>query len=92
MVLLHGDEIVAIASKHGAELVRVFGSRSRGDARPESDVDLLVRLAPGRDLLDLCAMRAELEESFGLRFDVVSERGLSPYLRERILREAQVLA
>jgi len=92
MTLPHGDEIVAIAAKHGAELVRVFGSRARGDARPESDVDLLVRLAPDRDLLDLCAMRAELEERFGMHFDVVSERGLSPYLRERILGEAQVLA
>jgi len=85
-------DILAIAAKHGAEHVRLFGSRATGHARAESDVDLLVRLRPGRDLLDLVSLRDELEATTGLTFDVVTERGLSPYLRDRILREARPLS
>ena len=46
-------EIREIAAKHGARNVRVFGSVARGDARPDSDVDFLVDMEPGRTLLDL---------------------------------------
>jgi predicted nucleotidyltransferase len=89
---LPADVIVAVAARHGAHRVRVFGSRARGDARPDSDVDLLVRLDEGRDLLDLIALRQELEDRFGLRFDVVTEAALSPHLRERVLESARELA
>jgi hypothetical protein len=71
--------------------VRLFGSRAKGRERPDSDVDLLVRMAPGRDLLDLIELRDELERTVGLRFDVVTEAALSPYMRERVLREALAL-
>ena len=47
------DEIREIAAKHGARNVRVFGSVARGDARPDSDVDFLVDMEPGRTLLDV---------------------------------------
>lgn len=68
--------------------MRVFGSRVRGDATRASDLDLLVSLEPGRSLLDVVAIRQDLEDLLGYSVDVVTEGGLSPYLRDRILAEA----
>ena len=82
-------EIGRIARTHGAMSVRVFGSRARGDESPGSDLDLLVRLEPGRSLLDLIAIKQDLEDMLHCAVDVVSEAGLSPYLRDRILAEAR---
>ena len=81
-------EILRVARIHGAQHVRVFGSRARETARPDSDLDLLIDLEPGRDLLDLVAMKQDLEDLLGLRVDVVSSACLSPYLREAVIREA----
>jgi hypothetical protein len=65
------EEILRIAGAHGAQNVRVFGSVSRGEAGTESDVDLLVKLEPGRSLLDLIAIKQELEDLLGREVDVV---------------------
>jgi predicted nucleotidyltransferase len=85
------QEIQEVASAHGAESVRVFGSVARGEGRPDSDVDLLIKLEPGRDLLDLVAIKQDLQDLLGFEVDVVEEGGLSPYLRDRILDEARPL-
>ena len=55
--------IMALADKHGAHSVQVFGSVARGDSGSESDVDLLVKMEEGRSLLDLSAMVLDLEDS-----------------------------
>ena len=81
-------EILRLAALHGARSVRVFGSAARGEARPDSDIDLLVDLEPGRSLLDLVALKQDLEDLLGRRVDVVTVSGVSPYLREQILRDA----
>ena len=85
------EEIRQIARHHGAHRVRVFGSRARGEAGTSSDVDLLVDFEPGRDLLDLVALKQDLEQLLGCHVDVVEEEGLSPYLRRRVVGEARVL-
>jgi uncharacterized protein len=82
------EEILRIAAKHGAYHVRVFGSVARGEARADSDVDLLVELSPGRSLLDHAALQIELEELLGRKVDVVTEQGLKTRVRDRVLREA----
>jgi len=81
-------ELAAIAAKAGVCSVRMFGSGARGDSDPDSDLDLVVRLEPGRGLLELAAFKLELEALLGCRVDVVTEAGLSPYLRDQILRES----
>jgi len=84
--------ILAVARAHGATSVRLFGSRARGDATPGSDIDLLVTLEDGRSLLDLVAIKQDLEDLLGSRVDVVTENALSPRIRPRILAEATLLA
>ena len=82
---------MALADKHGAHSVRVFGSVARGDSGAESDVDLLVKMEEGRSLLDLSAMTLDLKELLGVNVDVVSEDGLYWFLRRKILKEAMPL-
>ena len=85
------SEILDRASEHGARNVRVFGSAARGDAGPASDVDLLVEMEPGRSMLDFVGLWQELEDLHGLKVYLISEGGISPHLREKILSEAVAL-
>jgi predicted nucleotidyltransferase len=85
------EEIRRIASAHGAGNVRVFGSTGRGEYDTTSDLDLLVDMAEGRGLFDLIALSNDLKESLGVEIDVVTEAGLSPYIRDRVLDEAVAL-
>ncbi|HEY1921913.1 MAG TPA: nucleotidyltransferase family protein [Tepidisphaeraceae bacterium] len=80
--------IARLAAFHGATDVRVFGSVARGQAGSASDVDLLVRLSPGRSLLDLIAIKQDVEDALHREVDVVTESSLSPYIREQVLKEA----
>ena len=84
----HREEILRLAARYGARSVRIFGSVARGEARSDSDVDILVSMEEGRTLLDLIGLGQDLEELLGRKVQVVSDGGLSPYLRDRILREA----
>ena len=81
------DEIRRIASRYGVGNIRVFGSAARGDDRPDSDVDFLVDLEPGRDLLDLIAAKQDLEDLLGRKVDIVTERSVSPYIRDFITED-----
>ena len=83
--------ILQIAGRHGAKKIRVFGSFADGNVDDDSDLDLLVNLDQGRDLLDLIGFKQELEEYIDRRVDVVTEKGLSPHLRETILSQAKPL-
>ncbi len=85
------DEILRIAAKYGAHDVRVFGSRARGEGRPDSDLDLLIRLEPGRTLLDIVAIKQDLEDLLGCKVDVVTEQAISHYIRDQVLNEAVAL-
>lgn len=81
------ESISRIAADHGARNLRVFGSAGRGEPGAR-DLDLLVEMAPDRNLFDLIALSEELKEALGVEVDVLTEAGLSPYLRDRILAEA----
>ena len=83
--------IQRLAKKHGAARVRLFGSAARGEDTPGSDADFLVSMGKGRSLLDLISLSQDLQELLGRRVDVVTDRGLSPYLKENIIREARFL-
>ncbi len=87
----HRDDVKVLAVQHGAGDVRVFGSVAPGEDDDDSDPDLLVVPYPDASLIDLCAFGNAVEDLIGTRVDVVSERGLSPTLRSRILAEARPL-
>ncbi|RJQ76327.1 MAG: nucleotidyltransferase [Desulfobacteraceae bacterium] len=84
-------EILAVAQAHGLVNVRVFGSVARGEDNPQSDIDFLVDLEKGRSLLDLGGALIKLQELLGRKVDIVTERGLHWYLRDKILKEARSL-
>lgn len=84
------EEVRRIARAHGVVRLRVFGSHVSGRRGPR-DLDLLVDLQPQRDLLGLIEFKLALEDLLGCRVDVVTEGGLSPYLKRRILRQAKPL-
>ena len=85
---LRRNEILALAAQYGAKNIRVFGSVARGEGGPASDVDFLVDMEEGRNLLDLVGFWQDLQELLGCRVDVITDGGISPYLRERIYAEA----
>ena len=88
LVMAKREQIVQLARKHGATQIRVFGSMARGDAGPQSDVDLLVEVGPNPSSWFPGGLVAELEELLGRRVQVVTERSLDELLRDRVLAEA----
>ena len=82
------EKILEIAKNHGAQAVRVFGSVVRGQSTASSDIDFLITLKSGSTLLDIVAIKQDLEEFLGCKVDVVTEKSLSPYIRESVLKEA----
>ena len=69
----------------GVTRIGIFGSRTTGQARPGSDLDVLVELEPGRDLLDLVAVKNHLAQTLGLSIDITTPSGIRPEDRPRIL-------
>jgi len=84
----HREEIKHLATLRGASRVRIFGSRARGEARPDSDVDILVDLEKGRSALALGGLLMDLQDLLGKRVDVVTPAALHPKIRENILKQA----
>jgi hypothetical protein len=71
--------------------LRIFGSVARGEESEASDIDIIADFTRRKSLLDLVRIEREFSERLGRRVDLLTERALSPYLRERILREAKVV-
>ena len=82
------DEIFKIAALHGAKDLRIFGSVARGETTQSSDLDVLIRLEPGRSLLDLIGIKQDLEDLLGCSVDVVTEEAVSPHIRDQVLKDA----
>lgn len=87
----HRLQLLSMAHKLGVTNVRVFGSMARGDANDDSDVDLLVTLAPGTTGLALGGLLMDAQGLLGRKVDVVTEQGLHPAMRAAVLAEAIAL-
>ncbi len=85
------NRLLTICQANDVSRLRLFGSFARGEATEASDVDLLVDFSKPKSLLSLVALERHLSEALGRRVDLLTEAALSPYLRERILREAVVI-
>ena len=82
-------EILAVVARHGASNVRIYGSVARGEAGPDSDIDLLVDMGDGRSLMDLAGLHLELEDLIGFHVEIGTD--VRPRLRERVHAEAVAL-
>ena len=87
----HKDQILALAAKHGAYNVRVFGSVAQGTADETSDIDFLVDLEEGRSLFDLGGLLMDLQNLLQRQVDVLTEQSLHWYIRNKVLNEAKPL-
>jgi predicted nucleotidyltransferase len=85
------EVIERICARNDVALLRVFGSAARGEDTAESDLDLLVEFTESKSLLDLVGLEQEFEDALGRKVDLVTVASLSPYLRDQVMREAQVL-
>ena len=85
------EAIIRIAARHGATEVRRIGSVARDEARPDSDIDLLVTWSEGTSLLDQAALALELEGLLGRRVDIASDGWVKPSIRESVYRDATAL-
>ena len=85
------DAVIDICGQNDIAFLGIFGSHARGEATPESDVDLLVRFARRKSLLTIVRIERQISERLGRPVDLVTEASLSPYLRERVQAEVESL-
>lgn len=91
MVQFDKDRLAEICRRNDVTRIRVFGSASRGEERPDSDIDLIVDFGSPKGFFEVIRLEDQLQAFFGRPVDVVTEPGLSPLLRRSILNSASVL-
>jgi len=91
MIREHRAAILAVAQRHGAHDVRIFGSVARGDVTEASDLDLIVRFDRGRSLFDHGGLLMDLQDLLGVKVDVIDEEGMRPRFRQHVMKEAVAL-
>ncbi len=81
------DELRSLLKAHGVVKASVFGSYARGEATPQSDLDLLVELAPGKTYLDLGGLQYDLEKKIPSGVDITTKlnRHFEPYIRPELV-------
>lgn len=82
------DEILALAEKHGANNIRVFGSVARNEAHSDSDIDFLLDLQDGTNMWDLVALWQDLEELLACSVNVVAEDEQDDRFMQSALKDA----
>jgi len=81
------EKAIPILKEAGVTRAGVFGSFARGEQGPESDVDILVQYGRRTSLLDAVGIQRALSDVIGRKVDLVSENGLSPYMKDRVFAE-----
>ena len=85
------EVLAEICERNDIGRLHLFGSFARGDESDASDVDLIADFTQRKSLLDLVRIEREFSERLGRKVDLLTERALSPHLRERILRESRLV-
>ena len=85
------QKLIDICRQNDVSMVGVFGSMVRGEAKKNSDIDLIVRFAKRKSLLSMVRLERELAETLGRKVDLLTEASISPYMRERVMQEMQVV-
>jgi predicted nucleotidyltransferase len=85
------QQVLPILKRHDVVRAAIFGSFARGESEQDSDLDILVELPSTKSLLDLVALKLDLQEALGREVDVLTYRALHPRIRERVLQEQVVI-
>ena len=85
------EKILPILRRYGVKKAGLFGSYVRGEAREDSDIDILVEIEKDISLLDFVRIKLEIEEALGMKVDLVEYDTIKPLLRDRILSEQVVI-
>jgi predicted nucleotidyltransferase len=85
------EKLIPILKGNDATKIGIFGSYARGEAGPESDLDLLVDFSERKSLLTLVRIQRELSEALGLKVDLLTENAISPHLIDRIKSELRII-
>jgi predicted nucleotidyltransferase len=87
---IRGASLEQVCRRYGVKRLSMFGSAARGEVRPESDVDFMVEFEPGVrvGVIRFESLAGELETLVGRRVDLVTERGLKPWVRPSVLNHA----
>ena len=85
------NAIIAILTRYDAERIAIFGSYARGEAGTQSDIDILVRFARPKSLIQIVQIEDEIRKSVHLKVDLVTENAVSPYLAGTIHRDEVVI-
>jgi len=84
-------KIVSILKRHGVKKAAIFGSFVRGEAKKNSDIDILVEFKREKSLLDLVALEIELEKTLKRKVDILTYGSIHPLLKDIILKEEKVI-
>jgi predicted nucleotidyltransferase len=85
------ETIVAILTKYGAERISIFGSYARGEAESSSDIDILVRFARPKSLIQLVQIEDEIRKAIHVKVDLVTEKAVNPHIAGTIHRDELVI-
>ena len=85
------QKIIDVCLAYGIRKIALFGSFVRGEAGPDSDIDLIVDFSGPTGFITLVKLERELSEIMGRKVDLLTEQAISPHLRKRILNEQQVI-
>ena len=85
------SKIIQMLKKEGAKRVAIFGSYARGEETPESDIDIIVSFSERKSLLDLVRIERELSEALGIKVDLLTEKSISPYIRDIVKAETKII-
>jgi len=83
--------LVDLCRQNDVSMVGIFGSMAHGRAKKKSDIDLIVRFTKRKSLLALVRLERELSEALGRKVDLLTEAAISPYMRERVMKELRVV-
>ena len=84
-------KLIEICRKNDVTKISIFGSMARGETHPQSDIDLIIEFSKRKSLLGLVTLERQISKALGMKVDLLTEAAISPYLREQIHRELQVI-
>ena len=85
------EKVISFLRDCGAKKISIFGSYIRGEATPESDLDIIVEFEESISLIDLVGFEMDLSEQLGIKVELLTEKSISPYIIEDVLAEAKVI-